>query len=295
MADPIRLSTDGAYKQHLAISPDGTRLAFTRHRALKSPQGAVRNQLSVCVADLLETPSGRKLGEIRQLTPDQPDFAARMQPCWSPDGMKIAYVNIRLSGTDGQLDLHLMNPDGTGDTKLMSTPGFERYPAISPDGKRIAYAATVPGESGKSSIFVAELDGKATGITGTPVRLTNHNSQDESPTWSPDGKRLAFNSNFEGNQELYACDPDGKNVTRLTNHPALDVHPSWSPDGKRIVLVSYRDGNKDLFVMEADGSRPVNISTSPSLDDDPCWHPDSQQIAFVSNRSGRFEVYLVGV
>jgi TolB protein len=70
------------------------------------------------------------------------------------------------------------------------------------------------------------------------------------PSWSPDGKRIAFTSNRDGNYEIYTCGADGKGLKRLTEHPERDDYAAWHPDGKRIVTVSERNGKFDLYLYE---------------------------------------------
>ena len=73
---------------------------------------------------------------------------------------------------------------------------------------------------------------------------------DAHPMWSPDGKRIAFTSNRDGNPEIYLMNADGSRPRRITNHPERDDHPGWHPDSKRIVFIGERDGDHDLYLIE---------------------------------------------
>ena len=124
-------------------------------------------------------------------------------------------------------------------------------------------------------IYVMEADG------GNPKNLTNNGSSDNNPAWSPDGKRIVFESWRGGNAEIYVMDADGSNPQNLTNHPFKDWEPSWSPDGRRIIFVSDReaDANPDIFVMNADGSNPKNLTNHPEDDLAPAWFGSAFSVA----------------
>lgn len=126
-----------------------------------------------------------------------------------------------------------------------------------------------------------------------PRRLTDNPANDMSPTWSPDGKYIAFVSDRDGNKEIYVMKADGTQQVNLTRHPAEDWTPSWSPDGKSIAFASYRDGNWEIYVMGADGSNPQRLTRHNAADYAPCWSPDGQRIAFQSNRDGNWEIYVM--
>ena len=106
----------------------------------------------------------------------------------------------------------------------------------------------------------------------------------QTPAWSPDGRKLAFVSQRDGNSEIYVMNADGSAQENLTRQPASDSHPSWSRDGRRIVFVSRRDGNAEIYVMNADGSGLRNLTRTPSDDLDPAWSPDGRAIAFVQKK-----------
>ena len=93
-------------------------------------------------------------------------------------------------------------------------------------------------------------------------RLTENLSDEWEPSWSPDGKRIAFTSDEDGNWQIYVMDNDGKNQRKtLYRNPYYERNPSWSPDSKRVVFVSRRNGNRDIYVMNADGLRQVRRLT----------------------------------
>ncbi|MEP5611764.1 MAG: biopolymer transporter TolR, partial [Cyclobacteriaceae bacterium] len=82
----------------------------------------------------------------------------------------------------------------------------------------------------------------------------NLTSYSERPSWSPDGKQIVFNSNRDGDDEIYVIRVDGSGLRQLTNNDDDDYTPFWSPDGDFISFGSNRDGNSEIYVMKADGS-----------------------------------------
>ncbi|HLJ10036.1 MAG TPA: hypothetical protein VKU82_02545, partial [Planctomycetaceae bacterium] len=91
----------------------------------------------------------------------------------------------------------------------------------------------------------------AVGADGGDVkRLTNSRSLDDYPVYSPDGKRLAFTSNRDGNYEIYVIDADGARPVNVTRNAALDNFPAWTPDGS-LAFVSNRAEGFDIYVVPA--------------------------------------------
>ena len=136
---------------------------------------------------------------------------------------------------------------------------------------------------GNGEIFMMNDDGS------NQTRLTVHSAVDLSPSWSPDGSMMAFQSdrdNLEdGRSDIYLMNEDGSNIRRLTTNPAFDEGPAWSPDGTRIAFVSTRDdpdnNRRQLYVMNADGSGQTRLTFGSTVDG-LSWSPDSSQIAFTS-------------
>jgi Tol biopolymer transport system component len=126
--------------------------------------------------------------------------------------------------------------------------------------------------------------------------LTNNPAIDQEPTWSPDGMRIAFASNRDGDpysSSIYTMKADGDDVKRLAQN---GNGPAWSPDGKRIAFFSLRD--QQIYTVNADGSDLIRLTNSPAPGNGtaqgaPVWSPDGQQIAFRSNRDGDSEIYVM--
>ena len=116
--------------------------------------------------------------------------------------------------------------------------------------------------------------------------------KDGSPAWSPDGTRIAFYSERDGNAEIYIMNADGTAVTRLTRTRADEGYPAWSPDGRTISFDSDRDGNFDVFAMNPDGSNVRPLTRHRARDVSATWSPDGTAIVFMSDREdGGFDVY----
>jgi Tol biopolymer transport system component len=116
---------------------------------------------------------------------------------------------------------------------------------------------------------------------------------DGSPSWSPDGTKIVFYSERDGNSEIYVMQADGSHPTRLTRTAASEGYPNFSPDGSRISFDTDRDGNFEIYVMQADGSRPTRLTQHPARDLAASWSPDGRKIAFMSDRTGEFEVWVM--
>lgn len=159
--------------------------------------------------------------------------------------------------------------------------------------------ATFPGPVGKIA-YTSNASGNLdiwtmTPSGGNPTDLTSNSSAtDLTPSWSPDGSRIAFVSRRDaGNPEIYVMNADGSNQTRLTNELALDITPSWSPNGKQILFVSNRSGNFDVFLMNADGTHVRQLTTNPGRDSEPKFSPNGQKILYTSDLGGALALWVM--
>lgn len=113
------------------------------------------------------------------------------------------------------------------------------------------------------------------------------------PSWSPDGKRLVFQSDRDGaHSQLYIIDVDGKNERRLSAKPVDDTHPVWSPEGKWILFDSNRDGGVwNLYLIRPDGTGLRQLTRRGARH--PAWSPDGKRIVFDSDRDGNQAIYVM--
>jgi Tol biopolymer transport system component/actin-like ATPase involved in cell morphogenesis len=156
-------------------------------------------------------------------------------PAWSPDGTNIAFWAV----VDGNKDVYVMPATGGERTRLTNNPGEDADPAWSPDGNRLAFSCVLNGTDWEVCLLdsVSVLIGSSTGGDSTaahspPLQLTQNDSDDQDPTWSPSGLRIAFESKRDGpdinSAELYVMNPDSSGQTRFTMRDGFDGHASWS-------------------------------------------------------------------
>jgi Tol biopolymer transport system component len=151
-------------------------------------------------------------------------------------------------------------------------------------GGRIAFSDDV------NDVYVINADGS--GLT----KLTSHPGNDFDPAWSPDGTRIAFRSERDGNNEIYVMNADGSSPRNVSNYPGDDWGPAWSPDGSRIAFNSTRDGpDLHLHLVRPDGSGVERIGGDIWVEY-PAWSPDGRKIAFMAQTwegGGNYEVYVM--
>lgn len=268
-----RLTDHPAWDNHPVFSPDGTQISFDSDRDNES------SDIYLMRADG---------SDVRRLVDWKSNESAE-GGCWSPDGTKIAFTSDRY----GNDDIYVISAEAFSSRVVLADDKYDlRYPAVSPDGSRIAYEAELADHSGELRVY--DIAGRRSSV------LLKTDNSDTAPAWSPDGEWIAIQQRIGSNTEICLIRPDGSQSTNLTDNPARDINPAFSPDGKRIAFASNRDGNFGLFQlyeMNMDGSDTRRIFYSKALSGSPSWSPDGREIVFANDqeggRIGNFEIYKI--
>jgi Tol biopolymer transport system component len=244
-------------------SPDGTQIAFRSHRDDGDEEVYLMNA---------DGSDQRNLSNA----PNHGDYS----PAWSPDGEWIAFMSNRA----GNNNIWVIQPDGSGLRQVTDIQGISEYPSWAPDGGRIAFNCTfgriLSSGSGDFEICLVNFDGSDL------IQITDTPGSNKFPAWSPDGTKLAFESDRDGwptlpdyeplgydpgdfgDSEIYIMNVDGSEPVNLTNNPREgDTFPAWSRDG---LLIFSRYGC--LMIMKGDGSELTPFDSCQNDGQFPDWY-----------------------
>jgi Tol biopolymer transport system component len=288
-----------ARRQHLL-----SEIAGAPPRPVERPRRLGRRQLVVLAAAFAIAVGAASAFAVRNLLFGGAPSAWGGTPSWSPDGRKIAYTVYRWP--DGRHEDYVMNADGSGQRNLTKTWGLDVSPIWSPDWRRILFlrnpcSGVRDACKSVTQIYRMNADGTgrrrlARGVTyrqnSSGQRTSEHSAI---PTWSPDGRKIAFVSDRTGSAEVYVMNADGSGQRRLTQH-AKPKELAWSPDGRMLAFGSHAVGGpRDVYVMNANGTGLRNLTPGPGGGEALSWSPDGRKIGFRSLRDGSGEIYVVNV
>jgi len=265
---PLTKAPPGSMDGYPALSPDGRSLAFARTSGIANAP----SQIFVIPLNAKQEPGApNAVSTVRGIT----------GLAWAPDGKSILLALQR--NYDGRL-ARLRLPDGKLEPFASGLNGATGL-SVASEAKRIVVALS------QQDTDIWRLPGPtwpAGGKAPEPERVIASTYDDVSPTYSPDGKRIAFESARTGNQEIWSVDSEGHDAVQVTNFAGPSVGtPRWSPDGTKIAFDSRKYDNADIFVIGANGGEAVRITSEPSDEVLPAWSSDGKWIFFISNRTGQ--------
>jgi TolB protein len=214
---------------------------------------------------------------------------------------------------NGNSDIYLLPQDNGKLLRLTYDEAEDRDPAWSPDGRWLAFASRRGrwGYQGRQSyrswdLYMMDMTSQ------TVLRMTNTPGFDGKPTWSPDGRWLAYEHYDDNNLDIYILNVEAvaratqadtspaadksqpPEQHRLTYDAAPDYAPAWSPDGRHIAFTSYRDGNKDIYLISLDDGTIVNLTHTPEKDEDHvAWSPDGEYLAYSAGVPGDESIWML--
>jgi Tol biopolymer transport system component len=300
-----------------AVSPDGSRIAVDASWA-----GTRR----IWVVDEF----GRN---AQQVTLDNSEAVSHLDPQWSPGGDKIVFVNMERTRFDIKTvdldtreqewltnDLHKdVNPvwSPTGTVYFSSTRGggmnVWRVP-LKPGGNPMTPPQQVTTGAGQDVHLAVSADGTKLAIsilginadlyrlplsletglpTGEPEAVVTTTREDSRGAWSPDGLRIAFNSDRAGDMNIWVYSFSDGASKQVTSGSGGDFQANWSPEGTRLVFFSSRAGNADIWLTDLGTGELTQLTHNLSLDINPFFSPDGERIAFQSDLDGRMELWVV--
>ncbi|MCK4403628.1 MAG: PD40 domain-containing protein [candidate division Zixibacteria bacterium] len=276
---------DGSYiNEKPAFSPTGNRLAIFSDRSdyteiyiISSIDGKVLKRLV----------KGERSGDLESLH----SYVSGLS--WSPDGKNLAFVS-KSKGMDALCLIRV--EDRKIYKKLLFPLDVMRSPSWSPDGKSIAFVGI---KDGKTDLFMCHID------TQKLIKLTDDHYDDAYPSFSPDGRFIAFGSDRPvevnadssdykyGHHNLFLLDLDSWRITPITTGEGNNTSPTWSPDGKKICFVSDRNGIYNLYVADLDSLAVLPITNVLSGCFSPSWSKDGDKIAFSAFQKGGWDIFLI--
>jgi eukaryotic-like serine/threonine-protein kinase len=212
-----------------------------------------------------------------------------LSPIWLRSSRELLFVSNR----DGGRDIYhvaLSSAGAPASAAERLTTGLNAATiSLSGDGSKLAYSAFTQ----TSNVWKLPIPTGGPVSAATATRVTSGNQIIESFDVSRDERWLAFDSDRNGNQDIFRMPLSGGDQEQLTSDPGDDFQPVFSPDGSEIAFHGFRHGNRDLLLMSADGTNQRAVVGTAAQDRDPGWSPDGKRMSYATNATGQYEIYTI--
>lgn len=204
-------------------------------------------------------------------------------PVWSPNGERIAF----LSDASGSYELYLYEVGSTLLTRLTTNSSFEGSVSWSPSSDEFVFWTALEGDD--------DFEGYRFDVSsGSVQRIIRQPENDFDLDWSPDGTRVAFQSERDGNREIYVLGLSTGVSRRLTENTFEDLTPDWSPDGQRLAFSSDRPGQRQIYVMSLRTGENVRVAVQPDgANYFPIWDPAGERLLVTSSADDEYSLHVV--
>ena len=232
-------------------------------------------------------------GNPKQLTREG---SYSITPVFIPSNDRFLYVSYKM----GQPKVFIASfNEGVG-KRLIDLRGNQLLPAISPKRDKVAFICDAAGKAdGRTDLFLQEFHPEK-GETGKPVQLFSYpRSTQASPTFSPDGSKLAFVSDKDGKPRIYVISATftSKRPTPvlITKQNQENSCPSWSPDGKKLAYSAKTKGTRQIWIYDFETKEEWQLTDGTGNKENPSWAPDSKHLVFNSTDGHISELYIVNL
>jgi Tol biopolymer transport system component len=261
-----------------AISPDGKSIAY----------------------DVAPTEDATPHVEVLSLADRHVEYSSKetpgLEPTWMPDGSGLVFVSKTRGSVRGIVQTMGQGPARTNFLADAGDPqAITAWPAVAPNGQTVAISLANLKVFESGWRWTKDFD-RAIGLTDLLGTGTTVLGAGTDPSWSPDGRRIAFARATRGHAHLFVANADGTDELQITEGSSDDLEPSWSPDGKLLVFCSAHGVDRwtqaNLFAVRPDGQGLVQLTEGDRMSCRPTWAKDGW-VYFHANATDRFHIWRV--
>jgi len=255
------------------FSPDGSQIAFLR----SAGPTYVDDLFVISLAD----------GRLKRVTADNKSIFG--SPIWTQNGREILFSSDRAA----LASIWRVSVSGAVPQPVPGAGPVARYPSVSPSGRQLAYEHI----DEQQSLWRLELKDPIHARGAASILVSSAKTYNLMPQFSPDGRKIAFQTGRTGYSEIWVCDADGANQIQVTSLQGFSGSPRWSPDGRYLAFDYRPRDHSEIHVVDISAGRPHAIAAFSDADTViPSWSRDGHWLYFSSNHSGKvFQIWKIAV